>query len=67
MSLYLNPITKNYLPTLFYRVSVFFSLILTQVLDVLYMEFYNKYRERVSNDQILPLDISSSSSSDFEI
>jgi len=37
------------------------------VLDVLYMESYNKYRERVSNDQILPLDIASFSSSDFEV
>ena len=38
-----------------------------QVLDILDMESYNKYRERVSNDQILPLDISSSSSGDSEV
>ena len=40
--------------------------ITSQLLDILGMGSYNNYRE-VSNDQILPLDISSFSSSDFEV
>ena len=40
---------------------------ISRVLDILGMESYNKYRERVSNEQILSLDISSSSSGDSEV
>ena len=47
-----------------YKNTLDFSI---QVFGILDMESYNKYREGVSNDQILPLDIPSSSSGDSEV